>query len=365
MRVTQIISDTGIGGGGRCVLSYLASCDRENFPPSVILPKNSELVPFIQELGVEYMEIDGMYDVSYDKKAFAPMKKALRELNPELVHTHGSLVGRMVAKTQGRKVLYTKHCAFPPTGWKKSLVGKAMVSTVDKLLSDGVIAVGHAGEQILKDTGISPQRIHMMYNGVSPLAKPSTEEKIAQKKAYGFGAEDFVVGILARIEEYKGHEILVEAVAKLLAEDLPVKLLVCGEGQDMPRIQALAQEKIKEHVHFTGFLSQITCGLYAMDVQVNASTISENCSMSLLEGMSMGLPAVVSEIGGNGYLIHHEVNGLCCPVRDSQALADGIRRLYQDRVFYEKLSQGAEEIFSQEFTGTQYGKKIEAVYMAL
>lgn len=365
MRITQVISDTNIGGGGKALLNYLAHCDREQFEPSVVLPSGSQLTPLIEKLEVPLLEISAMADQSFDKKAFAPLKKALKELKPDVVHTHGSLVGRMVATSLGKKVLYTKHCAFAPTGFKASGVGKTLVSALDKSLASGVIAVGHSAQENLVASGISPKRIHVLYNGVSALNPISKEERENLRSGYGFSESDFVVGILARVEVYKGHDTLLEAIEILVKKGVPVKLLVAGDGSYLEEFQKKTKALPEKTVHFTGFVSEVEQVLGAMDVQVNASFESETSCLSLLEGMSLGLPAIASDCGGNPYLIAHGENGLIFPKQDGNALADAILRLKEDKKFYSVLEQGSKSRFLAEFTGEQYARNMEEVYQSL
>lgn len=365
MRVTQVISDTNIGGGGKALLNYLASCHRETFEPSVVLPTGSALTPLIGELKVPFIEISAMADQSFDKKAFSPLKKALKELNPDVVHTHGSLVGRMVATSLGKKVLYTKHCAFAPSGFKASFVGKTLVSTLDKTLASGIIAVGHSAQENLVASGISKKRIHTLYNGVSPVTTISPEERANLRYRYGFSDTDFVVGILARVEVYKGHDTLLDAMEILIENGVPVKLLVAGDGSYLETIREKAKKLPEGTVHFTGFVSHVEKVLGCMDVQVNASYESETSCLSLLEGMSLGLPAIASDCGGNPYLISHGENGLVVPKQDSRALAETIKRLKEDNSLYESLKKGSVKRFYAEFTGEQYARNMEQVYASL
>lgn len=365
MRVTQVISDTNIGGGGKALLNYLAHCDREAFVPSVVLPCGSQLTPLVEKLGVPFIEISAMADQSFDKKAFAPLKKALKELKPDVVHTHGSLVGRMVATSLGKKVLYTKHCAFAPRGFKASAVGKALVSGLDRSLASGVIAVGHSAQENLVASGIASKRIHVLYNGVSALAPISQEERERLRSSYGFCDTDFVVGILARVEVYKGHDTLLEAVESLVKQGVPVKLLVAGDGSYLEEFKKKTLSLPPQTVYFTGFVSEVEKVLGCMDVQVNASFESETSCLSLLEGMSLGLPAIASDCGGNPYLIAHGDNGLIFPKQESKALAEVILRLKEDKNLYSTLEQGSKTRFLAEFTGEQYARNMEEVYQSL
>ena len=101
--VLQVISDTNIGGGGRSLLSYLRYYDRGHFHMDVALPRGSALIPGLQALDVPVHEIDAMADKSLDRAALAPLRRLVRELNPRLVHTHGSLTGRIAGRLEGRK----------------------------------------------------------------------------------------------------------------------------------------------------------------------------------------------------------------------------------------------------------------------
>jgi glycosyltransferase involved in cell wall biosynthesis len=78
---------------------------------------------------------------------------------------------------------------------------------------------------------------------------------------------------------------------------------------------------LENAVTFVGFLSDVSSFSSILDVQLNASYGTEATSLSLLEGMSLGLPAVVSDYGGNPWLIENGKTGLVFKSRDSADLA--------------------------------------------
>ncbi|MFR6187280.1 MAG: glycosyltransferase [Lawsonibacter sp.] len=67
--------------------------------------------------------------------------------------------------------------------------------------------------------------------------------------------------------------------------------------------------------------SDVAALLNILDVQLNASYGTEATSLALLEGMSLGLPTIASDYGGNPWLVTDGENGLLFPSRDSQAMA--------------------------------------------
>ncbi len=164
-------------------------------------------------------------------RRWLPLRRVIRAVDPDLVHTHGSMSARMAARLCGKKVIYTKHCVFPLGRVMGSPVGRLAGHVLDACLSDGAIAVSPSVRELLLQSGVPDRKIHVLFNGVAPLAAPTEEERTALRAEYGFGPEDFVVGILARVEEYKGHSVLLDAAEQLLSQGRRVKVLVAGEGR--------------------------------------------------------------------------------------------------------------------------------------
>ena len=99
-----------------------------------------------------------------------------------------------------------------------------------------------------------------------------------------------------------------------------------------------------------------------MDVQANASFGTEATSLSLLEGMSMGIPAVVSNYGGNPGVISHGENGYIFKLKDSNDMAGYIMKLMDEPETYKYMQKRSAEIFNEKFTAEIYARNIESVY---
>ena len=102
-----------------------------------------------------------------------------------------------------------------------------------------------------------------------------------------------------------------------------------------------------------------------MDVQINASYESETSSLSVIEGMSAGVPSAVSDCGGNPDLIADGVNGFVFPARDSVALAACVRKMVSDPSLCGRLKDGALRVYEERFTGKKFAESVEAVYEKL
>ena len=88
----------------------------------------------------------------------------------------------------------------------------------------------------------------------------------------------------------------------------------------------------------------------------------KSSSLALLEGMSLGLPSIVSDYGGNHYLIENGVNGLLFPSQDSQALSRCMARLMDHPNEVKRMGQRARERFNERFTGPVFARNIERIY---
>lgn len=368
VKILNIISDKNIGGAGRCLLNFLKYYDRKNFLVKVLLPKASLLIPEIKKLEVEIIEVDGISNKSFDIKAISSIRKIIQLEKPQIVHTHSVLSARIAAKTcKGTKIIYTRHSVFPVNPYISKGLGKLINKLVNEFLADEIIAVAEAAKDNLTQAGISDKKIKVVLNGVEPLIKTSEQDLFNTKKKYGIAETDFVIGILARLNEVKGHSYLIDAANKIKKlKGTTVKFLIIGTGEIESQLKEQVRKlNLQDIIIFTGFIDNIRSILSILDLQVNASWGTEATSLALLEGMSLGIPAVVTDYGGNPGVIRTGENGLLVRTKDSQSLASAILRVIQDdglRVYMQKRSI---EIFKRKFTVQIYCRNIENVYYSL
>ena len=367
MRVLNIISDTNIGGAGRVILNYLHYSDREHFETLVAVPRGSLLREPLEQAGARVYEVEGMADRSYHKDDVKVLQDLIRQIKPDLVHTHGSLSGRIAAKRCHVPVVYSRHSAFPVPAKLKYPPGRWVNKLVNEHYADHIIAVSPATRDNLVDSGISPKKITVVMNGIAPVPETSQEERAALRESLGLARNTFLFGILARIEDYKGHLYLVHA-AKLLKDQgrTDFQVLVAGTGSFEEEVRrAVVEMGVDDVVQMLGFRSDVGELLNILDVQLNASYGTEATSLALLEGMSLGLPSIVSDYGGNPYLIEHGVNGLIFPSQDSLALSKCMVRLMDHPNEVKNMGRRARERFNDQFTGQVFARNIERIYMDL
>lgn len=365
IKVLNVISDTNIGGAGRVILNYLKYSDQSNFETSVAVPRGSLLKTPLEQAGAQVYEVDGMADRSYHKEDVKLLQGLVSRVKPDLVHTHGALSGRIAARRCQVPVVYSRHSAFPVPAKLRYPPGRWVNKFLNEHYADRIIAVSPATRDNLLEGGISPKKITVVMNGTAPLPQTTREDREALRLSLGIPEDAVVFGILARLEDYKGHLYLVEA-AKCLKQRgrSGFRILIAGTGGFEAEVAKAVQDSgVEDVVMMLGFRSDVAELLNILDVQLNASYGTEATSMALLEGMSLGLPSIASDYGGNPWVVRDGENGLLFPSRDAASLAAAMEKLMDQPQLRAAMSRRAQEIFQSEFTGEVFARNTERIYL--
>jgi len=364
IKLLHVISDTNIGGAGRYLLTYLGEYDRENYDVKVVLPVNSKLIKSVEDLGVPVITVDGIADKSFDIHSISKLKKIFKEECPDIVHTHAAISARIAARRAGVKATtYTRHSVFEPAKRLTRGFGKKLNVIVNNLTSNKIIAVAEAAKKNVTDTGVDPSKIRVVYNGVKPLEVYNPEQKSKVREKLSLPMEEPVIALIARVTEVKGQDYFIRSAKILKDKGYKVKFVIAGTGDKEEEFRHLAHKlDVEDTVVFTGFLTDVTGLMNVMDIQANASFGTEAASLSLMEGMSLGKPAVVSDYGGNPELITDGLNGFVVPQKDENAMAKAIMKLLDNKDIYSKVSASAQKIYEERFTAKIMTRNMELFY---
>lgn len=362
-KIIHIISDSNIGGAGRCLVNYLRCHDRRRFDVSVILPRGSLLIPEITALDVRCIEADCIAERSFSPAGVREIAHLLRKEKPAIVHTHGSFSGRIAARLCGSRIVYTRHSAFPVSPKLQKGPLHCFNGWINGLFADIIIAVSPAARENLIESGISPRHIRLVGNGVQALHPATHEQNQTLRASLGIPAGCFTAGYPARLEDYKGHDLLLEAAVRLKKAGRDFCILIAGRGAQEQRLRSRTEEMgLSEQVRFLGFVEDMPGFLSILDVQLNCSTLSEACSMSIIEGMSLGLPTIASRCSGNPWLVADGVTGLLFENNNAAALADALAGLMDAPDVRISMGRAAREAYARRFTGEIFAANLEQIY---
>lgn len=157
------------------------------------------------------------------------------------------------------------------------------------------------------------------------------DEIVPEPREYEASSEPLeLIAVGTMRQMYKGHDILLEAVAANLQDGLDIRLSLLGGGEYQPFLENLAQELgIADSVDFTGHISKREEVLRRLD---NASCFvmpsrQEGLPKAMIEAMARALPCIGTEVGGIPELIPDEY---VVPPDDVKALAEKIREVVTD-----------------------------------
>jgi glycosyltransferase involved in cell wall biosynthesis len=154
------------------------------------------------------------------------------------------------------------------------------------------------------------------------------------------------VGMLARIDPWKGQRLLLDAFAAALG-DTDARLEFAGDapfGHEgfLAELRARADEMgIADRVAFLGHVDAVDARLAQWDIAVQASTRAEPLGQNVLQYLAAGCATVVADEGGPAEWVADDVNGLRVPPRDIRSLANALERLGSDAALRERLGAAA------------------------
>jgi len=198
--------------------------------------------------------------------------------------------------------------------------------------------------------------IEVVYMGTQE--KYIEENKLlALKEKYAL-KDEFLVGIVGRIEEGKGQYLVLEAVAKL--KDLNLKAMVVGDTMDKDYLQEL-QQKVKDlditdKVIFTGFTKEVDAHMQLFNANVLA-TPRETFGLVVIEAMINRVCMIATNKAGPLEIIDNGVTGLLFD-RTSEDLAKKIKILYDDKDFVHSLSLAGYEKAKSKFDKNIQNEKL-------
>jgi len=218
-----------------------------------------------------------------------------------------------------------------------------------------------------KKEKVAENKIDVILNGIDTAPFLNNKPDLDLKRKLNIPESSKVVGIIANFRPMKHHYAFVKASAEILKTRSDVEfILVGGEGGQLRnKIEMLAQSlSISDKMHFVGVQKNVIPYLSIMNVGVNCSE-GEGLSNAIMEYMVSGVPAVVSNGGGNPDLITHDVNGYVFKVDDHKSLASYTLQLLADSVTCERFTANAFKKIVKEMSLDAMLSKYENYYARL
>jgi teichuronic acid biosynthesis glycosyltransferase TuaC len=219
--------------------------------------------------------------------------------------------------------------------------------------ADASIGVCAALVDVLRDWRVSPDRLHVMRNGVDlQRFRPAPQSEMRAELGVDGSPLLLSVGYLV---ERKGHHVAIDALAMLLSTHPEARLIVVGEGAERANLQNQCDRLgVSGRVTFSG--AQPNADLWrwysAADVLILASS-REGWANVLLESMACGTPVVATRIWGTPEVVGSDTVGRLVERRDGAAFAQAVRELVLARPDRAQIRAYAEQFSWQNTTDAQ------------
>lgn len=187
---------------------------------------------------------------------------------------------------------------------------------------------------------VAPAKCRTIYNGVDAnvfRCGDGSRRKI--RTELGVAENETVVLSTGNLVPIKGHEVLIAAIANLVAQGRAVKCFIAGQGELREKLESwIARNGLSEYCKLLGFRNDIPQLISAADIFCMPS-LNEALSYSLIEALAAGRPTVASRVGGIPEVVTDGVEGLLVPPGSAADLSSAIDKLLESRSL--RLEMGA------------------------
>jgi len=364
INLLHTVLSLGFAGLERVVTELTLRMDKSRF--NVEVCSFNKLGPFaevINDAGLKVWMLEKNRN-HFDPRDTLRLVRYLRKNDFHIVNTHsGTFFEATLAARLARVpvVVYTDH------GRPKGESLKRMFEdSLTARFCDRWVAVSDELRGIMIHKVKFPKRkMRLILNGVNmetfaPRPKPET-----LLREFHIPENAKVVGTVGRLEKIKDQASLIAAL-DLVRKQLPntILMLVGGGALEEQLKDQVTTLGLGNSVIFTGKRTDIPDVLNLFDLFV-LSSLSEGTSVSLLEAMASGLPAVVTNVGGNPEIVDHGTNGLLINVGDPRGLSDALLKLLADDAQRASMARSAREKIGREYGLDRMVSQYERLFLQL
>ena len=211
-------------------------------------------------------------------------------------------------------------------------------------------------------SGAAKEKIRVVYEGVEIPALRTQEARARARKIFQLDDSDMVLGCVGALEQDKGHEWVIRALAELRSEFPNSKLLLAGQGEYLRELMALARDLgCRDRVHFAGFVKDVGRVYEAIDIFVFPS-LFEGLGTSLLSAMSYAAPSITFFGCALGEIVKNGVSGIQVEAKNARAIADAVREILRQPEGARKMGAAGRARIEEKFSAEKMVENTLAVY---
>jgi glycosyltransferase involved in cell wall biosynthesis len=228
-----------------------------------------------------------------------------------------------------------------------------------------IVTAGEAlKQQLARDNGIPLDHMTSVPTGID-LGRFVPGDAALARARLGLPARP-TLGIVATLRDWKGHDMLFEAIARDRAGWDGWSIVVVGDGPYRDRLDAqLARLGLIERIRFAGQQDDVVPWLHALDLFTLPSWGEEGVPQAILQAMACGLPVVSTTIGAITEAVTDGATGLIVPPRDVAAFGAALTRLRDDAPLRARLGAAGRDRAVADFGLDRMLAAMETVFRSV
>ncbi|MED4046587.1 glycosyltransferase family 4 protein [Priestia aryabhattai] len=368
LKVAFVDHSSLMGGAEYSLYHLLNRLNYQKYEPYLIIPENSELEAKLKKntyINYTYHPLSSTKKILQFVVGIISLARKLRLNKIEIVHTNsyrGSLYGLIAGKIARKK-----------TVWHVRDINENFIFTkLMPLFADKIIAISSAvAEQF--NSKVVKEKVCIINNGVNLTDFQSTHALSAEnlKEELQLPQETILIGMVGRINRWKGFHYLIEALPAILEKYPNVKLAIVGaetlteEKGYLQELEGMCRElDLVEKVYFLGERSDIPNIMKSLDIFVSYSD-SEPFGRVIIEAMAAGTPVIVADSGGAPEIIKGKDCGLIVETANTLQLTKGVNKLISCKSQWVSMGENGKKHVFENFNADLVNKKVYRVYEEL
>ncbi|MHB8157909.1 MAG: glycosyltransferase family 4 protein, partial [Desulfocucumaceae bacterium] len=173
-----------------------------------------------------------------------------------------------------------------------------------------------------------------------------------------------IVLYVGRLVREKGVQVLIDAIPHILKYRPGTKFIIAGRGPHEGALRSQAAAiGVSNRIYFTGYVNDdLRNSLYSWADVAVVPSLYEPFGIVALEAMAARAPVVISDTGGLGEIVRHNIDGLKSYVGNSQSLADMIIWVLSDRNMAENMKQQGYNTVRREYNWLEIARQTREIY---
>lgn len=358
-KIVHIISNLSLGGAQ--ILLFDIMCKLKEYKDlelTLITIDSGEYIEKYNNAGIKVIDIGEKGLVNL--KIYFKLKKILKSIKPDIVHTHlnkADFYGRIAAKRSNVPLIISTCHNYSTTHTGADINKKSFFDVIDNFVinysKSSLIAISKLVKQYLINRNPAYEKItEVIYNGINPdksKYKLSEGEMLKLRSENNIDSDDFVISVIGRLDKQKGHLLFLESVKETLHRNKKIKILLIGDGSLRDQIESFIKENdLGNQVIMKGFQPDSEPYIEISDL-ICVPSLWEGFGLVIIEGMIKKKIILASDVGGIPEIITDGFNGFMFESQNSKSLEDKLTYIIKHKDESVKLKENAMDTVKEKF----------------